>query len=135
MASELSCWRHPTLSSRYLGPLMTRKTTLPGVLCFRAQGYGLLRAPVGVLRGPKACFFGDRTSCFLLLFLVLINLFIYLLFLLFLPSLIKPVFGDLERSRRSLLDIQKLDVTNNFKVKAVHESKELHVTVTSSRWK
>ena len=47
--------------------------------------------------------------------------FIYLLFLFFLHSLIKPVFGDLVRSNRSSLVIQKLDVTNNIKVKAFHE--------------
>ena len=71
---------------------------------------------------------------FLQLFLVLI-LFIYLLFLLFLPSLIKQIFGDLERPSRSLLDIQKRDVTSNIKVKAVHEFKEMYVTVTPSSWK
>ena len=49
--------------------------------------------------------------------------FIYLLFLFFLHSLIKPVFSDLARSSRSPLDIQKLDFTNNIKLKAVHEFK------------
>ena len=58
---------------------------------------------------------------FLQLFSGLIILLIYLLFLLFLPSLIKVVFGDLARHSRSPLDIQKLDVTNSIKVKAVHE--------------
>jgi len=60
---------------------------------------------------------------FLQLFLVLIILFIYLLFLPFLPSLIKPVFDDLARPTRNCLNIQKLDVTNNIKVKADHEFK------------
>ena len=43
--------------------------------------------------------------------------------LLFPSSLIKQVFGDLARPSRSPLDIQELDVTNNIKVKAVHEFK------------
>ena len=60
---------------------------------------------------------------FLQLFLVLIILLIYLLFHIFPPFLIKLVFGDLARPSRSPLDIQELDVTNNIKVKAVHEFK------------
>ena len=60
-------------------------------------------------------------SC-LQLFLVLT--IIYLLLLFFFPSLLKPVFCDLARSSRSPLDIQKLDVRNNTKVKAVHEFKK-----------
>jgi hypothetical protein len=58
---------------------------------------------------------------FLQLFLVCIILLIYLLFPLLSTSLIKLVFGDLARPSRRLLDIQDLDVTNNIKVKAVHE--------------
>jgi hypothetical protein len=58
---------------------------------------------------------------FLQLFLVLIIPLIYLLPLLFPPSLIKLVFGDLERPSRSSLDIQELDVTNNIKGNAVQE--------------
>ena len=60
---------------------------------------------------------------FLQLFLVLTILLIYSMFLFFPPSLTKLVFGDLARPSRSPLDIQELDVTNNIKVKAVHEFK------------
>ena len=60
---------------------------------------------------------------FLQLFLVCIILLIYLLFPLLSTSLIKLVFGDLERPSRSSLDIQELDVTNNIKMKAVYEFK------------
>ena len=62
---------------------------------------------------------------FLQLFLVLIIFLIYLLILLLLfpSSLIELVFGDLERRSRSPFDIQKLDVTDYIKVKAVHEFK------------
>jgi hypothetical protein len=58
---------------------------------------------------------------FLQLFLVLIILLIYVQFLLFLPSLIKLVFGNLAKPSRSPLDIQKLNVTNNIKIRARHE--------------
>lgn len=44
--------------------------------------------------------------------------------LLFPPSLTKLVFGDLARPIRSQVDIQELDVTENSKVKAVHECKQ-----------
>ena len=57
------------------------------------------------------------------LFLVFNLFFIYLLFIFLLPSLIKQVFSDLARSNRILLDIQKLDVANNIRVKAAHEFK------------
>lgn len=61
---------------------------------------------------------------FLQLFIVLIILLIHLLLLVFPPSLIKSVFGDLSRpSRKNPLDIQELDVTDDIKVKVVHESK------------
>ena len=36
----------------------------------------------------------------------------------------KLAFGDLARPSRSLLNIQKLNVTNNIKVKAIHEFKK-----------
>jgi hypothetical protein len=55
--------------------------------------------------------------------LSIIILFIYLLFFLFIPSLINQGFGDLARSSRSLLNIQKLDVSNNIKVKVVYKFK------------
>lgn len=58
------------------------------------------------------------------LFLTLIILLTYLLFLLFPPSLIKLVFGDLARPSRNLLDIQELVVTDSSKPKAVHECKQ-----------
>ena len=57
---------------------------------------------------------------FLQLFLVLIILHIYLLFLLFPPSLIKLVFSGFARPSRSPLDNRELDVTE---VKAVREFK------------
>jgi hypothetical protein len=59
---------------------------------------------------------------FLQLFLVLPTFFIYLLFLFFFPSLIKPLFSDLARSS-SPLAIHKLDIANNIKMKAVYEFK------------
>lgn len=60
----------------------------------------------------------------LLQLLVLIILLIYFLLLLFPPLLIKPVFDDLARVSRSPLHIQKLDITNNIKVKDLHEFKK-----------
>lgn len=57
------------------------------------------------------------------LFFVFIILLFYYLFLLFFPFLIKSVFGDQTIPGRSQLDIQELDVTDNIKVKAVHEFK------------
>jgi hypothetical protein len=58
------------------------------------------------------------------IFAIILSIYSFYLFTVpFLPSLIKPVFGDLVRSNRSSLVIQKLDVTNNIRVKAAHEFK------------
>lgn len=107
-------WKHPlvgdisTLSSKCLGLLMTKKKSLPGVPCFKMRGDGLLWAPVWVSTERSQDLFLWRKQLvmsFLQLFLILNISFIYLLFLSFLPSLIKPVFSDLKKSKRSLLNI------------------------------
>jgi hypothetical protein len=84
--------------------------------CGLQYEYGGALRPVSLVQETH-----DVISAIILSTYYLLYLFTIILF--FLPSLIKPVFSDLTISSRSLFGIQKLDVANTLKVKAVHEFK------------